>query len=783
MARSPILKEDARYIALLLLLSGLFFLPVVLHPAWLIYPSYSPFSDITVIHWPNAYLLKQTFREYGQIPLWKPTVLSGAPLIGNQLTMLFYPLNFLFLVLPINATFNLLFILHFFLAGTGMYLFARQHLSAPASFLAALSFAFSGKVAAHVAGGHVSMMGALAWLPWAFLFTHLAIAHRHLAWPLLAGMALALQITTHTQITVYTAYVLFFYALYKLLVVPPPGERLASVRRAIPRLALISIVFALLGGIQILPLLELSGHSNRALSLAESSFASLSWLTLFVGLFLPQSRAGHEWTVYPGLFPAALALVGFLRRRGKGPLFFAGMALFCLFFSLGARTPLFTLAYYTLPGLRWLRTPGRAFFLLALALGMLAGYGFEALVGEEWARPARRRLRTWGVGFTLPCFLLAVGLMALYGQISRATLGLALFPALGVAFLLVGASTRLSPARLGALAALILLLDLWTFDYTLLRFLPPEEAFADRREVAEYLTRCDAPEKCVAPYRTYSPSYSLPQHLAAAFDLEMADGAEPVHLRRYDEFMSLAGGYAHPDFSVTVPYFDEGEDIHTARRSARPNAALLGLLNVRYLAAEFPLQNPAFRLKKRIGSTYIYENEAFLPRAFIVPEVEVASDQEAVLKALPSLDVRRLALVEGEGARPLSGPGSFPPPFPSPHRGESLGEEAKITFRSPNAITVEAELEREALLILSEIWYPGWEAYDNGNPTPIYRADYILRGVYLGPGEHKLAFFYRPRSLQIGQWISALSLAGWLIALALSLRAMRCDAPEKREAL
>lgn len=778
------MDEDTRYIILLLLLSGLFFMPVALHPDWLIYPSYSPYSDLTVIHWPNSYLLAQTFKEQGQLPLWKPTVLSGAPLIGNQLAMLFYPLNFLFLILPINATFNLLFISHIFLAGAGMYLFARQHLSAPASFLAALSFSFTGKMAAHVAGGHVSMIGALAWMPWAFLFVHLTIARRRLAWALLAGLTLALQITTHTQITVYTAYALLFYALYGLLTIPPLGDmnetpintdktqiqnqrksvlicvllkRLRSLRHAIPHLALIPISFALLGAIQMLPLIELSGHSNRALSPEESSFASLSWLTLFIGLFLPQSRAGHEPTIYPGLFPMALALVGIFRRRERWSLFFAGMALFCLLFSLGARTPLFTLAYYAFPGLRWLRTPGRAFFLFAMALGMLAGYGFEALTGETWERPARRKLRAWGIGLALPLFLLGVGLMALYGQISRASLGLAIFPALSLAFLILGAGIRLKPNKLSALAAFILLLDLWTFDYTLLRFLPQERAFSDQREVAEYLARGDP------PYRTYSPSYSLPQHLAAKFELEMADGAEPVHLLRYDEFMSLAGGYVHPGFSVTIPYFGEEEDIRTARRDARPNAALLGLLNVRYLASEFPVENPDLRLEKQIGSTYIYENEAFLPRAFIVPEVEVISDPEAILEALPTLDVRRWALVEGENARPLSGPGPF--------------REAKITFRSPNAITVEAELEEEGLLVLSEIWYPGWEAYDNGYPAPIYRANYILRGVYLGPGEHRVEFFYRPRSLQVGLWISVLSLAGWLIGLALSLRAV-----EKREA-
>ncbi|MFB0546107.1 MAG: hypothetical protein ACETWB_04290, partial [Anaerolineae bacterium] len=160
-------SEDITYIALLLALSGLFFLPVIVHPHGLIYPTYSPYSDLTVIHWPNAFLAARTFREQGQLPLWKPVSLSGAPAISNQLAMLFYPPNLLFLFLPINVVFNLFFIIHIFLAGAGLYLFMRHGLAAsrPASLVTALAFAFTGKLLAHVAGGHVSMVGALAWLP------------------------------------------------------------------------------------------------------------------------------------------------------------------------------------------------------------------------------------------------------------------------------------------------------------------------------------------------------------------------------------------------------------------------------------------------------------------------------------------------------------------------------------------------------------------------------------------------------------------------------------------
>jgi len=66
---------------------------------------------------------------------------------------------------------------------------------------------------------------------------------------------------------------------------------------------------------------------------------------------------------------------------------------------------------------------------------------------------------------------------------------------------------------------------------------------------------------------------------------------------------------------------------------------------------------------------------------------------------------------------------------------------------------------------LSEVWYPGWQASDNGKPLQIYRTWGLLRGVYLEQGMHRLTFTYRPASVQAGgiiSGLSALALAGYL---------------------
>jgi uncharacterized membrane protein YfhO len=66
--------------------------------------------------------------------------------------------------------------------------------------------------------------------------------------------------------------------------------------------------------------------------------------------------------------------------------------------------------------------------------------------------------------------------------------------------------------------------------------------------------------------------------------------------------------------------------------------------------------------------------------------------------------------------------------------------------------------------VLGEIWYPGWQALDNGRPVPMVRTDAILRGVYLETGSHTIELVYAPSTVQVGLIVSgatALALVGY----------------------
>jgi uncharacterized membrane protein YfhO len=53
--------------------------------------------------------------------------------------------------------------------------------------------------------------------------------------------------------------------------------------------------------------------------------------------------------------------------------------------------------------------------------------------------------------------------------------------------------------------------------------------------------------------------------------------------------------------------------------------------------------------------------------------------------------------------------------------------------------------------------FPGWRAYIDGTATPIYRTNYLFRGIVVPPGQHTISFLYRPVSAAVGMALTALT--------------------------
>ena len=75
-----------------------------------------------------------------------------------------------------------------------------------------------------------------------------------------------------------------------------------------------------------------------------------------------------------------------------------------------------------------------------------------------------------------------------------------------------------------------------------------------------------------------------------------------------------------------------------------------------------------------------------------------------------------------------------------------------------------------ALLMLSEVWDPGWSATVDGEPAPVLLADHVLRAVPVPAGEHTVTLTYEPLYLRLGLAIAALTLVAIVVVAVFASR-------------
>jgi hypothetical protein len=231
------------------------------------------------------------------------------------------------------------------------------------------------------------------------------------------------------------------------------------------------------------------------------------------------------------------------------------------------------------------------------------------------------------------------------------------------------------------------------------------------RQVAIYMNEHTEHEY----FRTYSPSYSLPQQTAADYQLQLADGVDPLQLASYWAYMLDATGVPSSGYSVTLPSYASG-DPSADNAAFTPDAIQLGLLNVCYVVSEFDLAADGLSLINQVGSTRIYENCLCQPRAW----VDLGYGETRV---------------------------------------------ANILDYTPNTIVLQAE--GPGTLVLSEIVYPGWQVLVDGEPAAIQPYQGLLRSVELEAGSHTVQFDFKPVPAYWGIGITCSTLVFLLILFIL----------------
>jgi hypothetical protein len=650
-----------------------------------------------------------------------------------------------------------------------------------------------------------------------------SLAGRRNGWFVAAAVAVGLHaLAGHPQLPVYTALALGLYALVRAAARWVDAGDARALYRLPLTLAGIYLLGYALAAIQLAPWVELGTYSPRAAGASfdfvfGNSMVGSDWLLLLFPYLYGSLRPGPygslpldigmlvktwEHSAYVGILPlglAAYALLGLFQRPTERPvdqetgrqadrqattlpvssspnlrvsvLFFGLLLIGAVLFAAGKHTPLANLIYST-PVIGKLRDVERAMALADFALAALAALGMQRLLASDLLRGARRGawrpslLLIAAATVLLPAAIVYLSRRApfqramLFPQsaienlhLSRLNTAVPLALALLSAALLLWWSRRAASRATQALAVGLVLLDVGSYAALF-------DPLADPQLYQRQPDVLAAFQAGGAPFRkaTFLPNNDLGNRAAQetlavswgmVYGIEDINGFNSLQPRRYTDYL----------FGPEVGDVSYGG--LRDERLLRPESPILSALNVRYLlvpADVFPRLGPHLRQVYENAEVRVYENTLAYPRAYFAASVRGETDPGAVLRAVTAdgFDGRQLALVETDQ-----------PPALAPASGQDT---VTITSRGANRIALTTDTSAQRFLVLSEMYFPGWRAYVDGAETPIYRTNYLFRGVAVPAGQHTVTFEYRPASVVLGVAISAL---GLLVSALLVLRRRR----------
>ena len=598
--------------------------PLLLVP-WLgyfLYPPGSQYSDLLISHFPNAVFLQHTLATWHEIPLWSPTILSGYPFAANPLSGLWYLPGWLGVPFPSAAAFNLLFLLHLVWGGLGMYRFLRsEQMSAPAAVFGGLLFEFLPKVWAHFAAGHISLVYAVMWTPW-LLLTENTSRKAERKWLIPPGLVWGIILLADVRWGALAGVVWMAYRLWLRKPYLPVSQmkRWNSRVRELAKQLLRFSIFALLQlGIGfliaaplLLPLIQYTGLSTRShLTPQEALNLSLP-LDRLLGLVFPDPQGYSEWTLYPSAVGLVLVIVAVLLPRVRRRMnFWLGLFAAGLVLSLGSTIP-FLEVLEKIPGFDLLRVPARWLFVNGLSGAVIGGAALDELIAARNFATQKLRIRPELVvsGIAEFAILFTGVIWWLQQKLPFNLLWGSIWSVLAAAVIILRMRNLIVGRTLAAACILFSLIDLGVVNRLAFEPRSASDVLGEASRAVSYLGAQEG------IFRVYSPSYSVPQQVAALKGLSLADGIDPLQLDLYAKFMEQASGVPEAGYSVTLPPFANGNP-KSDNQEYKPDSKLLGLLNVRFLAADFEIYQPDLQLRSQSGDTRIYENTDSLPRAWV----------------------------------------------------------------------------------------------------------------------------------------------------------------------
>ncbi len=709
-------------------------------------------------------------QALGRLPLWNPYLFGGVPTIEAGSGDILYPASILHFLLPLTSALAWKLVLHVYLAGVFMYLAARAFgASRLVALLAGSAYLLSANLVSLVWGGQDGKMYVTALFPAALWLLVTALDRKSWLRFLWLGVVAGLMVVAHPQLAFYAYVALAVYALATLW--NRRGQGGAFLANGLAGGMVAVVTAAGVAAVVLLPMYRYLREDSPRAGPGRGFEYSASWslhAEEAVSLFVPEfSGTDVQSQTYWGknpfkhnseyggalVFVLGLAAVAGLKpdRRRWG---LAAMAAVALLYALGSGTPVFRLLYSIVPGLKNFRAPSLATYLAIVALTLLATLLVERALAAGDLR-ARRAMSIGLAAGALAALLIAVltlaagtGLYAVWTSLfgdgegsERAAAFAANVPRLAAGALIValicaaawGAVYFWSRGRLRATHVAIVLtvltaLDLLRVNDRYIQIVRYDDFFPPDQGIEALRTRLVPGERVLTVGGVY------PEGFLASYGVPEVFGYHGNQLRWYNDLTR-----------------------YTERQSARTATELeqywLGFLNsaaLRALAARYVLlpgqvDLPGFRLLGADQRVAVYVNDAAMPGAAVVPEVQVEPDSARRIATLwsPTFDPAKTTIVE----QPVLAVG----------QAGGTGT-ATIEGNGDDTLAIRVRSSGPALLHVSRTYHPSWLAEIDGVSVPVLRANHALMAVPLArSGDHRVVMRYRPAIVRLAATITVIT--------------------------
>ena len=681
----------------------------------------SPDFANQVLPW---YQFQASEWHQGRVPLWEPHQWGGQPLGGQAQPGAFYPPNWLLFLLPLKkgwirqSFLEWYFVLVHYAAALFCFWLCRDlGRSRAASLLSGLGFALAGWMGVT---DWPQMLNGAMWTPLVFLFLLRAVrGERPARSAALAGAFLGVAfLSGHHQIPIFIALACAGVWLWHLF---PKG-------RFSPVLAGPAVLFGLflflLSALQTLPAYEYGTLAVRWVGAdhpvgwkeavpyavhAEFGLRALSVL----GIVVPGiSRHADPFIGVVLLSLALVAVAAAWRERTVRLLAVIGVV--GLFFALSVHGLIEGVLYALVPMVDKARNPSMAVFIFHFCIAVLSAYGIDHYLFLDQAASNRFVRMIAGFGLLVLATLLVCSLAAVNFKIDPDRPAMVALIALLLSLVLYGFRHRSlgASALLGIGALLLVEASLGNSSFFWHTRNDPNlllKKLSQDTDIVQFLKRQTGPVR-----------------------VDMDDQAIPYNFGDWHGVDTTAGYLASVTANVQkVP----------GSRAARM------LLGTRYYIGAKPQEQTQVQVFQGASGLKVYMNPDAFPRTWTVHKVGTAADDAEAGRRLdaPLLRLREEAFVTG--AAPALQTCAVP-------------DSVRIASRTAKRVEVEAVMGCRGMVVLGDVFFPGWHAKVDGRAAAVHEAYGFLRGVVVEGGRHQIEMVYRPASVILGGVLTAIGLIG-----------------------